>query len=270
MLKRSIKVLAALLVIIIVSYFLKNTDDNETQVETVKVDSSNNVEQQAEDKQTDSNPIEANIEKSTQQIISEALLGTHPVTIKYPENNHAVTLDKVQKSEGNASLRGAYSELVEGSDADNNAVYDRGDVFINLSKLTLLDTNSKGLTYYSIPFEINTQGKGVFTYIGLFSYAFSTQESKHLGSELLGNRVQEVNIKLIEPSIVKDKVFVQEGLIKVTFKSHQATQSGADDPNQLNEKSLQLVALDSQNDSNARLRSIDSLQKSKQLDPDNQ
>ncbi|MEL0630462.1 hypothetical protein [Psychromonas aquatilis] len=269
MLKRSIKILAALIVIIIVSYFLKNTDGNETQVETVKVDSSN-VEQQTEKAEPDLNPIEANIEKSTQQIISEALLGTHPVTINYPESNRPVILDQVEQSEGEVSLSGAYSELVEGSDADNNAVYDRGDVFVSLSQLTLLDNNSKGLTYYSVPFEINTQGKGVFTYIGLFSYAFSTQESKHLGSELLGNRVQEVNIKLIEPSIVKDKVFVQEGLIKVTFKNHQATQSGDDDPNQFNEKSLQLVALDSQNDSNARLRSIDSLQKSKQLDPDNQ
>jgi len=264
MLKRSIKILAALIVIIIVSYFLKNTDDNEAQVETVKVDSSN-VEQQ-----TDSNPIEAKIEKSTQQIISEALLGTHPVTINYPESNRPVILDQVDQSEGEVSLSGAYSELVEGSSTNNHALYDRGDVFVNLSQLTLLDTNSNGLTYYSIPFEINTQGKGLFTYIGLFSYAFSTQESKHLGSELLGNRIKEVNIKLIEPSIVKDKVFVQEGLIKVSFKSHGATQSGSDDPNQLNEKSLQLVALDSQNDSNARLRSIDSLQKSKQVDLDNQ
>jgi len=241
MYKTLIKVVLALIVVFVASYFLQNR--GETPEQCVSIDGYWNVQEQS-------------CEQKTEKIIFQSLLKPHPVSIVYPENQRLVVLDKAEQADDAVYLRGFYNELIEGSEGDQNAVYDRGAVFFNLSKLTLLDQNRENLTYFSAPFEINTAGKGVFTYLGLFSYNFASKESKHLSSELLGNRIREANITLKEPSIVKDNVFVQEGIMKVSFKSHSPTQAAVEYPTQLNQITLQLVALDPNNDSNAKFRRI--------------
>lgn len=250
MFKTLSKVVIVLIAIVVVSYFLQNK--GETVEDCIQIEGYWNTSEQ-------------HCEQKTDKMIFDSLLKPHPLTITYPNNERLVVLDNAEQVDDAIYLRGFYSELIKGKAGTKSAVYDRGAIFFNLSQLTVLDSNREGITYFSAPFEVNTAGKGIFTYVGLFSYDLSTQKSQHLASALLGNRVREVDIKLMTPSVVKNNVFVQEGMIKVSFKSHLPTQAAAEYPAQLNEKVLQLVALDAKDDKNATFRDIDSLDKRKVL-----
>ncbi|WP_413692621.1 hypothetical protein [Psychromonas sp. KJ10-2] len=195
-------------------------------------------------------------EKSSKKIIFESLANAHPTSIIYPENERPVLLDTLEKVQGNDFLHGQFDVLVAPAQAETGPVYDRGTAYLNMSKMALLSDNRSGLTYFSAPFIINTMGSGVFTYVGLFSYDFNTEQARHLSSELLGNRVREAKIVIEEKSVVKDKVFVQEGFIKVHFKTHGPDQAASEYPTQDNHIDLQLVALDPSNDENATFRKI--------------
>ncbi|WP_417696336.1 hypothetical protein [Psychromonas sp.] len=195
-------------------------------------------------------------EKNTEKIIFESLSNAHPTSIIYPENERPVLLDSLEKVEDNNFLHGQFDVLVASAQEDTGPVYDRGTAYLNISKLALLNDNRTGIAYFAAPYIINRMGRGVFTYVGLFSYDFQTEQAHHVSSQLLGNRVRDASIIIEEKSVVKDKVFVQEGFIKVNFKTHGEEQAAAEFPTQENTISLQLVALDPNNDENAAFRKI--------------
>jgi hypothetical protein len=251
--KTFIKVLLALMVIAIVSYFLQNR--GETLEACTKIDGYWNGEDKT-------------CEETTEKIIFQSLSKPHPVSVVYPENERLVLLDTIEQIEKNIFFQGHYDALLAPAEGELSPVYDRGTVYLNMSKITLLDDNRTDITYFAAPFIINTSGSGVFVYVGLFSYDFTKEQAKHLSSELLGNRVQDENIIVQEKSVVKDNVFVQEGMIKVNFKSHGPKQPAAEYPTQDNTIKLQLVALDPNDDTNATFRRIIELHKSWDLDQD--
>ena len=247
------KVLLALLVIVIISYFLQNRANTP--------EACANIEGLW-------NPVAEVCENTTEEVIFQSLSKPNPLSVIYPENQRLVVLDKAEQVEQEIYLRGHYEQLLKPAEGDKKPVYDRGSVFLNMSKLTLLANNRAGITYFAAPFVINTAGSGVFVYIGLFSYDFTSQQAKHLSSELLGNRIREEEIIVKENSVVKDNVFVQEGLIQVNFKSSGPDQAAAEYPTQVNQTTLQLVALDPKDDKNAAFRRITTIHESWDLDQD--
>ena len=264
MFKTLSKVLIALVVIVIVSYFLQNRAN--TPEACTNIDGYWNAEQNS-------------CEDKTEKMIFQSLSKPHPVSIVYPGNQRLVSLDKAEQVEQEIYLRGYYQDLVsspeqeitehkvtgqEATDGHDKAVYEKGSVFLNMSKLSLLADNRTGITYFAAPFVINTAGRGIFDYVGLFSYDFDSQQATHLSSELLGNRIREQAIVIKEKSVVKDNVFVQEGMIEVHFKSHGPKQAAADYPTQSNKLILQLVSLDPKNDQHATFRPITTDKKSTQ------
>ncbi|TEW54423.1 hypothetical protein E2R68_09115 [Psychromonas sp. RZ22] len=241
MFKTLYKVLFALIVIIVIAYFLQNRAN--TPEACANIDGL-------------WDPVDEVCKSTTEQVIFQSLSKPHPVSVVYPENQRLVKLDKVEQVDEFIFLRGHYEDLLQAADDNNQAIYDRGSVYLNMSKLKLLAKNTTDVTYFAAPFVINTAGKGVFVYVGLFSYDFSSKQATHLSSELLGNRVREENIIVEGHSIVEENVFVQEGLIKVRFKSHGPKQTMSEYPTQSNEILLQLVALDPHDDQNASFRRI--------------
>jgi hypothetical protein len=193
----------------------------------------------------------------TDKVIFQSLSKPHPVSIVLPENEEIVKLDKVEQVEQTIYFRGHY----ETKDA-------QGTVYLDMSQFELLSADTKGFTYFAAPFVVYTENNDSFTYVGLFSFNFSLKEAKHLRSEFLGEHIRETEIALLQSSVVEQKVFVQEGLIKVHFKSHAENQNLADYPSQANEILLQLVALDPNNDENAAFRSIVRMHPSWDLDND--
>jgi len=247
------KVLLGLVLIVIVAYFLQNRAN--TPEACANIDGLWDAQ-------------EAVCKTPTQQVIFQSLSKPHPVAIVYPDSERLVSLDKVEQIEDYVYFRGHYETLVKAASDGNEAVYDRGSVYLNISKLTLLDKHTKDLTYFAAPFIINTAGNSVFVYVGLFSYDFTSQQAKHLSSALLGNRIREEEIELKESSVVKNNVFVQEGSIQVNFKSLGPDQTAAQYPTQQNEMTLQLVALDPKDDKNATFRRITAVHESWDLDHD--
>ncbi|MEL0660905.1 hypothetical protein V6255_17380 [Psychromonas arctica] len=251
MFKTLSKVLVVFVVIVIVSYFLQNRAN--TPEACANIDGYWNADQN-------------NCEDKTEKMIFQSLSKPHPVSIVYPDNQRLVSLDKAEQVEQEIYLRGYYQDLVsspelkateqEATNGQDKAVYERGSVFLNMSKLSLLADNRVGITYFAAPFVINTAGRGIFDYIGLFSYDFASQQATHLRSELLGSRIREQAIVIKEKSVVKDNVFVQEGVIEVHFKSHGLKQAAADYPTQSNKVTLQLVALDPKDAQHAAFRRI--------------
>ena len=251
MFKTLSKVLVAFVVIVIVSYFLQNRAN--TPEACTNIDGYWNADQNS-------------CEGKTEKMIFQSLSKPHPVSIEYPGNQRLVSLDKAEQVEQEIYLRGYYQDLVsspelkateqEATNEQAKAVYERGSVFLNMTTLSLLADNRTGITYFAAPFVINTAGRGIFDYIGLFSYDFASQQATHLSSELLGNRIREQAIVIKKKSIVKDNVFVQEGMIEVHFKSHGPKQAAADYPTQSNKMTLQLVALDPKDDQHAAFRRI--------------
>lgn len=201
-------------------------------------------------------PVAEVCETPTETVIFQSLSKPNPVSVIYPENNYSVKLNHVEKIDGFVYFRGQYDVLIQADVGDKAAVYDRGSVYLNMSKFTLLTTKRSGFAYFAAPFVINTAGSGVFTYVGLFSYNFSNHQATHVSSALLGNRIREETLIVEDRSIVKEEVFVQDGLLNVKFKMHGPEQAFSEYPTQPSDVLLQLVALDPNNDKNAQFRRI--------------
>lgn len=223
------KVLFALLFIVFVAYFLEQRANTPSACKNI---------------QGLWNPVKQVCENTTEQVIYQSLSKPNPVTIEYPENGRPVSLDKVEKIEDIVYLRGHYEVLLSPEKEDKEAVYERGSVYLNMSKMTLLTFNRQGITYFSAPFIINTAGNGVNVYVGLFSYDFNTHQARHLGDELLGERIREV-------SILAEAERLDAGVIRIDFKSHSTDQTFTDYPTYPSEISLELLNLLDNSDESA-------------------
>lgn len=159
-------------------------------------------------------------EQTTTQIIYESLSSGFPITMNYPDTDIQVKIDKVETVEDIYYLRGHYQILLQEATGDEEAIYDRGLLYLNMSQMVLLNETDNGLVHYATPFIINTVGSGVFVYTGLFSYDKASKKSKHLDSVFLGNRIREEKI-----SYIKD-------YLQVDFKGHAEKQAYADYPSQ--------------------------------------
>jgi len=178
----------------------------------------------------------------TKEVIFQSLSKPHPVSLNNPISHSAVLLN--------------HAEQV------GDVIYFRGQshqsetLYLTMSQLTLLDDSLDGLTYFIAPFTVKSADNSASVYAGLFSYDFKKSEAKHLSSMLLGKEIQETAITLIQKSVVQQGVFVQEGLVKFTFKSHTSAQLASDYPSQKNEVLVQLVGLDPANEAQAAFRLI--------------
>lgn len=168
-------------------------------------------------------------EQTTTQIIYENLSAGYPMTMTYPETDIQVLIDKVETLNEVYFLRGHYQKVLQQATEGKEPIYDRGSLYLNMSKMVILNEVEKGVVHYVAPFVINTAGSGVFVYTGLFSYDLETKKSVHLDSALLGNRVREEKI-----TYIKD-------YLQVDFKAHAADQAYADYPTQDNVAYLQLL-----------------------------
>ena len=175
------------------------------------------------------NEIKETCEQSTTQVIYESLSSGYPITMTYPEKETQVKIDKVETVDGVYYLRGHYQKLLKEATGDEAAIYDRGLLYLNMSKMVVINEDKNGLVHYATPFIINTVGSGVFVYVGLFSYDVASQKSMHLDSKLLGNRVRE------------EKITYLNDYLQVDFKSHTKDQAYADYPLQANASYLKLL-----------------------------
>ncbi|PKG38604.1 hypothetical protein [Psychromonas sp. Urea-02u-13] len=164
------------------------------------------------------NATEEVCEQTTTQTIYESLSSGYPITMTYPETDIQVEIDKVETVEEVYYLRGHYQILLKEATGDEQAVYDRGLLYLNMSKMVILNEAEGGLVHYAAPFIINTVGKGVFVYSGLFSYDMKSKKSVHLDSALLGNRIRE------------EKITYFNDYLQVDFKNHGEHQAYADYP----------------------------------------
>lgn len=235
------KVLLVLLFIVVAAYFLQNRmNSQEACAEASGL----------------WNKVEEVCEATTAQVIFQSLSKPNPVSLLYPEQDRLVELSKMEQVGDYIYLRGHYETLLQAGDADNEAIYDRGSIYLNMSKMIMLTTNTTGIAYFSAPFIVNTAGSGVFIYVGLFSYDFNTHQAKHLDSTLLGNRIRE------------EQIVLKNDVIRVHFKSHTAEQSYADYPTQENELSLRLIDLNSSSDKKAHFNVIRAMHSSWDLNND--
>ena len=170
-------------------------------------------------------------QKRIAKVVNKALIGSHPITIDLPENSAKVTLNKTQYLNHILYLRGDYQVLLQEASAQQEGLYDKGLVLLNLAKVTLLNRQQDSLLYFAAPFVINVAGSGVFFYVGLFSYDLQSQQSEHLDSLFLGDRIIDKHIELINNEV------------RVSFLQHGKEQTMSDYPNQLIEKNLQLLNL---------------------------
>lgn len=258
MYKTLIKVFLGVILIIIVAYFLDsraNTPEACANIEGLW------------------NPADEVCETPTEKVIYQSLSKPNPVSVNYPKtltpdtspsesgalsttNTRLVQLNHLEKIDEFVYLRGNYEPLLQAADGDKAAIYDRGTVYLNMSKLALLTTDTSGFTYFAAPFVINTAGSGVFVYAGLFSYNFATHQAEHLSSALLGNRIRDEILIVEDKSIVQEGIFIQDGLLNIKFKSHGLEQAFSEYPTQSSEVLLQLVGLDPANNTKAMFRRI--------------
>ncbi len=150
------------------------------------------------------NYVEESCEKAVPQVIYENLAASYPITVNYPESKHQVTLDKKETVENHYYLRGHYQEVLHEATSTQEAEYDRGSFYLNMSKMVMLTDNRQGTVYYAAPFVANTAGSGVFVYVGLFSYDLNSKQSVHHDSQLLGERVREERLSFDEKGLQVD------------------------------------------------------------------
>lgn len=174
------------------------------------------------------NEIEETCERSTTQTIYENLSSGYPMTMTYPESGVQVQVDKEEVVEEVYFLRGHYQKVLQEETEDQEAVYDRGLLYLNMSKMVILNESPAGLVHYAAPFIVNTVGSGVFVYVGLFSFDLESKKSVHLDSALLGNRIREEKI-----TYIKD-------YLQVDFLSHAKDQPYSDYPTEDSAIYLQL------------------------------
>ena len=157
-------------------------------------------------------------EATLTQLIFENLSDSAPLTMTYPEGDHQVSLDKSELISGTHYLRGHYQKVLKEAEGDSEAVYDRGSLYLNMSKMKLLSEDKNQPIYFTAPFVINTAGSGVFVYVGLFSYDIKSQKSEHLDSFLLGNRIRD------------EHIVVMKDFIQIDYKDHAQAQSFSEYP----------------------------------------
>jgi len=177
------------------------------------------------------NELEQACELTVEQTIYDNLAAGFPITMDYPGTDKQVVLDKQESVEGSLYLRGHYQEVLQQAADGKEALYDRGSVYLNMSKMLLLTQAKTGIIYFSAPFIVNTAGSGVFVYVGLFLYDLQTNSSQHLDSVLLGDRIREEKITLLD------------NMIRVDFLGHAKDQPMAEYPREPVEISLQLFNL---------------------------
>ncbi len=166
------------------------------------------------------NEVKETCEQTTTQRIYENLSSTYPITMVYPDTEFQVKIDKMETVEGVYYLRGHYQQLLKEATGQEEAIYDRGLIYLNMSKMVILSEAQDGLVHYAAPFIINTVGSGVFVYSGLFTFDKQTKKSEHLDSVLLGNRIREEKI-----SYLKD-------YLQIDFKGHGEEQALVDYPSE--------------------------------------
>tara|TARA_R110001583_G_scaffold10698_6_gene49138 strand:+ start:6204 stop:6986 length:783 start_codon:yes stop_codon:yes gene_type:complete len=163
---------------------------------------------------------EGNNEQSMSPVIYESLSSDYPITMNYPETDIKITIDKVDTVKKIFYLSGLYEKELQKATDTREAIYERASIYLNMSKMLVLKTDPQGVVYYATPFMINNSGSGVFVYIGLFSYDNKTKESKHLDSELLGDRIGQEKI-----TYIKD-------YLKIDFKGYSKGQAFSEYPDQ--------------------------------------
>lgn len=164
------------------------------------------------------NEAKQTCEQTTTQTIYENLAAGYPITMTYPETDIQVKIDKTETVDQVFFLRGHYQNTLQEKTDDQEAIYDRGLIYLNMSKMVILNEQQGGLVHYATPFIINTVGTGVFVYVGLFSYDMNSKKSVHIDSVLLGNRIRE------------EKLTYLKDYLQVDFKSHSADQAFSDYP----------------------------------------
>ena len=163
-----------------------------------------------------------NCEHTTAQIIYENLSAGYPIIMTYPETDIQVKIDKVETVNETYYLRGHYQKVLKQATADKEAVYDRGSLYLNMSKMVILSEQVDGVVFYVAPFIMNTAGSGVFVYVGLFSYEMNSKQSVHLDSALVGDRIREEKITHINNHL------------QIDFKDYAQGQALSDYPSQDN------------------------------------
>ncbi|WP_297896159.1 hypothetical protein [Shewanella sp.] len=73
------------------------------------------------------------------------------------------------------------------------------------------------------PFIVTTQGSGVFWYLGLFNLDYSQNSLKHLGSVMLGERIEVDSIEPVYP-------FESPYKIAVTYRDRAPSQAMSEEP----------------------------------------
>ncbi|GLS89322.1 hypothetical protein GCM10007916_03890 [Psychromonas marina] len=143
-------------------------------------------------------------EQSTAQKIYEDISSAYPMTMDYPETDFEVSIDKIEKINEIHYLRGHYEKVLQEPQGEKEGIYERASLYLNMSKMVILNEPESGLVHYTAPFITNTAGGAVYVYVGLFSYDMKSHQSEHLDSVLLGERVRRENITQIKDHLQVD------------------------------------------------------------------
>lgn len=85
-----------------------------------------------------------------------------------------------------------------------------------------LDLNAQTMPFVA-PFIVTTQGSGVFWYLGLFNLDYEHSSLKHLGSVLIGDRIEVDNVEPVYP-------FESPYKIAVTYRDRAPNEPMSENP----------------------------------------
>ena len=162
--------------------------------------------------------IESKTKPTMAKIIYESLSSDYPITMDYPETDLKIKIDKVEEVKNLLYLSGRYEKELQKATDTTEAVYERAALYLNMSKIAIINKQSQDVIFYATPFVVNSEGAEVLVYIGLFSYDLNTKKSEHLDSELLGERVGD------------EKITFTKDYLKVAYKGYAEGQDFSEYP----------------------------------------
>jgi hypothetical protein len=170
-------------------------------------------------------------EQSLPQFIFNKLAGNHPISLHYPNSDRQIELNKTEQIGKLHYLVGHYERVLREKSEKQAALYDRGSIYLNMSKMIMLTEDRSKPLYFSAPFVMQTAGSGVFVYVGLFSFDNATGKAAHLDSVLLGDRIRDENI------------FFIKDFIQVDYNDYAEGQAMSEQPREAKSISLRLIDL---------------------------
>ncbi|WP_413699777.1 hypothetical protein ACLKMH_20760 [Psychromonas sp. KJ10-10] len=96
--------------------------------------------------------VKTHTELSMAQVIYESISSDYPITMNYPETDLKIKIDKVEEVKNLLYLSGRYEKELEKATDTSEAVYERATLYLNMTKIAILNKQSQDVVFYSCAF----------------------------------------------------------------------------------------------------------------------